>query len=237
MNKMAPQSIIPPIISGIFFAMWGCSQSDSNDSQATDDPKDSPTDSMIDASVDTNSDPGWNTDHDTALGTDAPETLYKGFEDQYILTAADDPVDVCRVRYELHAVAEPAVPCPICEWDVVLEKRNPSVLVDLNNACANSDLGLDEAAISASVGERVAYGFAEESVGHASILMRYNIGSGRWQEYTVSNWDPAVSEFRYKRRDGMCFYADADESEPSTPGICGISGKATVTQPTDRKEK
>jgi hypothetical protein len=236
-NKMALQSIIQVIISGIFVAMWGCSESDNNDSRTNDDPKDSLTDSMIDPSVDTNSDPSWNTDPDTALGTDAPETSYQGFEDQYILTADDDPVDVCRIRYELHAVAEPAVPCTICEWDVVLEKRNPSVLVDLNNACANSDFGLDEAAISASVGERVAYGFAEESVGHASILMRYNIGSGRWEEYTVSNWNPLVSEFRYKRRDGMCSYAGADESEPSTSGICGISGKATVTQLTDRKEK
>ena len=87
--------------------------------------------------------------------------------------------------------------------------------------------------MSARSGERVAYGFARESIGHASILMRFNTRSGRWEEYTVSNWDPAVSEFRYKRRDGICAYAKEGENEPSTPGICGISGEAMVGQPAD----
>jgi len=218
-------------IASVFGIPWSCGDADLEESRSTGDTEVA-TDSASDTSEDTSTAPGGNTDPDTILGTEAPTISYEGFEDLYIMTADDDPVDVCRVRYPLRAVARPAVPCAICEWAVVVEKGNPEVMVDRHDACANSDLGLDDAAIAAGVGDRIAYGYADESVGHASILMRYNPANGRWEEYTVSNWDQA-SEFRYKRRDGMCAYAGEDETEPSTSGICGISGEATIGQPGD----
>jgi hypothetical protein len=204
------------IISGPFF-------------QACYDTTDVPTDVAPDSVVDKFGDTNFGTDTDTEIGTDAIETPYQGFEDLYILTSSDDPVDVCRVRYELHAVGEPEVPCEICEWDVVVEKSHPKVVLDLGGACANSDLGLDNAAIEASVGERAAFGFASEYVGHASILMRYNEASGRWEGFTPANWDPEISVLRYNSRDGICTYAGEGDTAPSTSGICGFSGEAIVS--------
>jgi hypothetical protein len=208
------------IISGLFFT--AC---DDTNEGATD----FTPDSVTDESGDTNSGANTDADSDTGIETDAIETPYQGFEDLYILTSSDDPVDVCRVRYELHAVDEPEVPCEICEWDVVVEKSHPKVVLDLGGACANSDLVLDEAAIEAPVGERVAYGFASEYVGHASILMRYNEASGRWEGFTPANWNPETSVLRYNNRDGICTYAGQGDTEPSTVGICGFSGEATVS--------
>jgi hypothetical protein len=225
------------IVLGTLVTAWSCSDPENDSDATTDTIETGSTDSSINTDNDTGTTAPRNTEPDTALGTLAPETAYEGFEELYILTADDDPIDICRVRYELHAVAEPAVPCTICEWDVVVEKRNPTVMVDVNNACENSDLGLDNAAISAHVGDRVAYGFAKESVGHANILMRYNLAAQRWEEYTVSNWDPVFSKFRYKRRDGMCAYAGDGDGEPSTSGICGISGEAAVTTLDDIDER
>jgi hypothetical protein len=225
------------VVAAIFVGSWGCNDAVKGDVRTTDDTGVFSTDSTTVSYEDTGTDTQGTLDSDVVLGTDDPQFSYEGFEDEYILTDDDDPTDVCRVRYELHAVAEPAVPCTICEWDVVMEKQHPSVLFDVDNACENSDLHLDEAAIAARVGERVAYGFARESVGHANILMRFNLESGRWEQYTVSNWDSTLSTLRYQRRDGMCAYAGADETDPSTTGICGLSGEAIVTKLTNLNQK
>lgn len=226
MIPMPNLSILPRLAWAIAMVAMGCDDAE-NDAKSTDE---TTSDSTGDDDTET-FDP--NTDIDTALGTAPSETLYEGFEEQYILTAEDDPEDVCRIRYELHAVAEPSVPCANCEWDVVLERRNPTVVVNIDHACENSELGLSEAAIAAQVNERVAYGFAEESVGHADILMRYNNIARVWEGYTVSNWESATSRFRYNRRDGMCSFAGTGRDTASTQGICGISGEATVT-PADK---
>ncbi len=236
-KAMHPRFIFLGLIWGIWGIVAGCNQPDETENQPTDD-ADTFTD---DAAIDTFDDTGSASEHDTApdvlLGTDPPRFSYEGYEEQYILTDDDDPEDVCRVRYELHAVAKPSVPCTICRWEAVVEKSNPTITVDLDNACENSELGLDASALSAGVGERVAYGFAEEAVGHANILMRYNPKSGRWEEFTVSNWDESISELRYKRRDGMCAYTAEGDTDLSTQGICGISGLAVVTELTGSGER
>ncbi len=161
-----------------------------------------------------------------------PETsqatiAYDGYEDLYILTNSDDPADVCRVRYPLTAVADPSIPCDFCEWSVVVEKGDPEVVLDEHGACANSDLSLTEAEMAAAVGERIAYGFAREYVGHTSILMRYNEDAGQWGGSATANWDPETGELSYDHRDGVCSYVG--DTEPSTSGICGLSGAATVS--------
>jgi hypothetical protein len=226
---MIHRSMVSMAVLGVTMATWGCPENDTGHSHPDSDATAPNTDEASDSSEDTDVPFNSGSDPDLLLGEDLPETLYDGFEDQYILTADDDPVDVCRVRFKLHAVARPAVSCAVCEWEVVVEKSDPEILSNQNDACAHSELGLDDASIAAQVGERIAYGFAPESVGHANILMRYNTESKKWEEYTVSNWDSLQSLFRYKRRDGMCAYAAEGDTVPSISGICGISGEATVT--------
>lgn len=215
---------------GVFFAACG-----SNNNAGGGD-SDTSTDSMTDESRDTNTASDSGADRDTDEDTDSSSepsadggvTSYEGFEEQYILTNADDPEDVCRVRYEVHAVGEPEVSCEVCEWDVLVEMSNPQVVLDLGGACANSDLALDDAAIASGAGRRVAYGFAREYVGHASILMRYNDASGQWEALTTANWNQSESTLKYNRRDGICSYLDAEDTDSSVSGICGMSGEATV---------
>lgn len=160
---------------------------------------------------------------------DTDMTSYEGFHDVYILTLADDPTDVCRIRYQAKAVGEPDVPCDFCEWDVVVEFTDPQVIEDLNGACANSDLGLDEATIEIDDGRRVVYGFAREHMGHANNLMRLNEDSGQWEPVAVSNYDPEAASFTYDRRSGVCSYQSDDDPGTNISGICGVSGEATVS--------
>lgn len=163
------------------------------------------------------------------VNTDASEsqTAFQGYEEFYIMTNEDDPVDVCRVRYELYAVQEPAIACVECVWDVVVERRNPSVIIDLDGACANSDLALDAASIAAEEGERVAYGFVNEFVGHEYVLMRFNDDLGAWEAVTNASWDEETGDLMYDRRDGFCRYGGSGAPFESS-GICGLSGEAVV---------
>lgn len=223
---MNRRSILLFLISLVLLFAWGCGDDDNTDDEkSSNDDTEQTTDSTSDTFKDTESE----TEPNVELGTDPPETNYDGFEDLYILTDDDDPEDICRVRFDLVSVAEPAVPCTICEWDVVVERQNSQIMVNVNNACENSELGLSEETISGMVGERLAYGFAAESTGHANTLMKFNVESARWEELTISNWDSLESRFRYKRRDGICAFAAEGETKQLKSGICGISGEATVT--------
>ncbi len=175
-------------------------------------------------------DAGADADTEPDAGSDgsAAFTAYEGFEERYIMTSDDDPVDVCRVRYELRAVGEPSVACAECSWDVVVERRNPTVMVDVDNACANSELALDQAGIAAGEGERVAYGYVYEYVGHSNVLMHFDEELGAWEAVTFANWSEETGEFFYDRRDGFCSYGGNGPAFDN-PGICGLSGEAFVS--------
>ena len=117
---------------------WGCGD-DNNDGedQSANDTAEHTTDFASDDAEDGGTDDEPNAD----LGTDPPEATYDGFEELYILTADDDPVNICRVRFDLVSVAEPAVPCTECEWDVVVERRDPEVMLNVNNTLFNLKKG------------------------------------------------------------------------------------------------
>lgn len=154
--------------------------------------------------------------------------IYEGFEEQYIMTNEDDPVDVCRVRYELHVVGAPSIACTECLWSVVLERRNPNIITDVDNACAESELLLDDAAIAASVGQQVSYGYIKEFVGHSNVLMFLDEALGKWDAMTFANWSDETNEFSYDRRDGFCSYGGSAGAYENS-GICGLSGEAVVS--------
>jgi hypothetical protein len=185
------------------------------------------------------SDGAGSDDSDTGIPDDGsggdsdtgPVTQYEGFEERYIVTEADWS-DICRVRYEVRAVGEPSVPCEECEWDVVVEMRNPEVVIDVGGACANSDLGLDAEAMSAGDGGRVAYGYIVEYMGHPDSLMYLDESRGVWEAVTVASWNETQRTLTYDRRDGYCSFR-TDDNDSAQTGICGMYGEATVSEEAD----
>lgn len=165
---------------------------------------------------------------EAALDIGAAQTSYQGFEEVYITTGDDDPVDVCRIRYELRAVGEPSSACAECSWDVLIERRNPSVIVDVDHACANSDLALDAAGVAAFEGEPVEYGYVDEFMGHSNVLVRLNRDRGTWEAVTFANWSETTGDLFYDRRDGFCGYG-GDGPSFENQGICGLYGEAVVS--------
>jgi hypothetical protein len=122
----------------------------------------------------------------------------------------------------------PSVPCGECEWAVVVETQNPSKMVDLDGACANSSLNMDDAAITASAGERKAYGYVLEYLGHNPALMRLNEELGAWEPLVYAAWSAETGELMYDRRDGSCDYEVSTEPGVVKTGICGLEGEAIV---------
>lgn len=131
---------------------------------------------------------------------------FNGFEEHYLIGEEGLGRELCRVRYSLRFVEEPEVPCDSCSWTAVVEKGNPEVLLDEEGTCARSALRLDEEAIRTQVGQRIAYGYTSEYVGHSSVLMQINEESGAWEAVTFASYDEASRALFYDHRDGYCGY-------------------------------
>jgi len=131
---------------------------------------------------------------------------YEGFEEHYLIGDEGMGEDLCRVRFDLVLVGEPPVPCDMCSFSLMLEKRDPLTITDVGGTCAGSALGLDAEAITALNGVRVSYGYAPEYWGHASVLVQLDVEKGEWEAVTFSTWDEAAGALFYDRRDGACGY-------------------------------
>ena len=93
-----------------------------------------------------------------------------------------------------------------CEWTSLVKYDNPSVLVDVNETCANSQLFLTSEVIAEIKGSVTAYGFVREYLGHNSVLMRYDPNAEAWHPAGNAAWDEELSRLRFDRRDGYCGY-------------------------------
>jgi hypothetical protein len=222
MNRKSP--VFLTIASALCLSTCGDYRADNDDNDGSDTPSDSGADGVSTRDTGTDSE----TELDAGLDVGVSLTSYRGFEERYLMTSDDDPMDLCRVRYELYAVGEPSIACTACVWDVVVERRNPRVVVDVDDACANSDLALDETGIAAGAGTRVAYGYVNEFIGHSNVLMRFNQELGVWEAVTFANWSEETGEFFYDRRDGLCGYGGSGAAFENS-GICGFSGEAAVS--------
>lgn len=131
---------------------------------------------------------------------------YAGTQDVYLVGDSGMGKDLCRVRFDLALVGEPAKPCSECEWSVLVEVSSAAVITDVDGVCAASDLALDQAAIDAWIGKRLAYGYIPEFTGHESVLMSYDDMLGDWEAITFASWDPGTKAFSYDKRDGFCIY-------------------------------
>ncbi len=137
----------------------------------------------------------------------ADATSYDGNEVRYIIGEQGFGTKICQVQFDLKRVGDAPPGCTACTWSHLLEYSNPSVVTDTDGVCAQSDLGLDTAAIAKIVGSRVAIGFAEHYGGaHASARMTYFEATNTWDVVGNANWSETTKAFSYDFRDGYCNY-------------------------------
>ncbi len=138
---------------------------------------------------------------------------FETYEELYLLGDEGFGEEVCVVRVEVVRVGDAPPGCDEmagqqdeCLWTHQVEYRNPEVLLDENGACANSDLGMDAAAVAALDRTQKAYGYVFEYQGHNSVLMIYSEESSLWEPDVNAGWTESTGDFQFDRRDGFCNY-------------------------------
>jgi hypothetical protein len=137
---------------------------------------------------------------------------FTGFEEFYIIGERGFGEDICVVRFDVMRVGEAPEGCDDptadvdCLWTHLVEFSNPSVVLDTDGVCADSQLGLGPDAIAEIEGSQAAYGFVSEFAGHNSVLMKYDEELAAWDAYGNGTWDEDAESFRFDRRDGTCEY-------------------------------
>ncbi|HLV22453.1 MAG TPA: hypothetical protein VKZ49_16280 [Polyangiaceae bacterium] len=137
---------------------------------------------------------------------------FETYEEHYLLGDEGFGDALCVVRFDVRRAGDAPDGCDesagqqdMCLWTHLVEYSNPSVLVDEDGACEDSELAMDSAAIAAIDGQQVAYGYVFEYQGHNSVLMRYDEARG-WQPGVNAGWSPETGDFQFDRRDGFCAY-------------------------------
>jgi hypothetical protein len=108
---------------------------------------------------------------------------------------------LCHVRYDLEATG-PRGDCAACIWAFDLEIKNAAVVVD-KGPCMTI-LGVDAGSIDSWNGTTKAYGFDDDYVGHAEILMFHDGAS--WVPLEYASWDPLKKTIAYEKWDGLYAY-------------------------------
>ena len=137
--------------------------------------------------------------------TTGVETV-SGYEEHYLIGEEGFGETLCRIRYPLLYIGEPDVPCDGCAVSFAVERGEPDVVVNEENVCSTSELGLDDARMAALVGTQVALGYMAEYVGHANVLMQLDVSTGAWQATAFAAYDETTGILSFDQRDGYCGY-------------------------------
>jgi hypothetical protein len=121
----------------------------------------------------------------------ASACAYEGHED--LIVIGDDGLGdpVCQIRFTVKRVGNAPAGCRYmnhdtamqtnCGWTQTVEYSNPVIMVNVNNACANSGFALSSAKIDQMDGCRVAIGYAPNCGDHDSACrMKYRVSQGGW---------------------------------------------------------
>ncbi len=117
---------------------------------------------------------------------------YEGSEDILLLADMGLGDALCQVRYSVLSTSV-RTDCGACLWafDVVL---GPAEVIEDKGACQLA--GYDEAAIAAIEGSTRGYGYAEEHIGHAAVLL-VDQGGG-WDAVAFASWVEQTGAFSYE---------------------------------------
>jgi len=136
----------------------------------------------------------------------ASTTSFDGFEEFYIVSDRGFGEDICVVRFPVTRQGDTPGGCEDCLWTHLVGYEMPSVIINVDGVCENSELGMDSAKIAEIVSSTPAYGFVSEYSGHNSVLMKYIDTTGSWEPNGNATWDMMTSEFRFVNPDGICAY-------------------------------
>jgi hypothetical protein len=131
---------------------------------------------------------------------------FTGYEEYVLIGDEGFGEDICVVRFDVTRVGAAPEGCTDCLWSHLVERGNPTVVIDENGVCGTSELGLDATAIAELDGSQVAYGFVPELDGHASIALTHIEASNSWEAYNNATWNEDTGRFRFDRRNGACTY-------------------------------
>ncbi|TPV92679.1 MAG: hypothetical protein B7733_24430 [Myxococcales bacterium FL481] len=183
-----------------------------DDDDAAGDDDDTPGDDD-DAPGDDDDAPGDDDDGGQTLGEcriagagQWADNRYVGYVDYILLADMGVGDELCRMRFDVTTVGDPAQPCDFCYWSTVVQLSNPTAIVDVDNRCADSDRGLTEAEIARLTAAETGMGFAEEATGHGQILVHYDPTTSTWPASAFGIWDADTGELTYDKVEGFCFY-------------------------------
>jgi hypothetical protein len=134
------------------------------------------------------------------------DTEFSGFEEYFLIGEEGFGDDICVVRFDVERSGDPPSECPDCEWSHAVRLSNPTVVLDTNGVCENSELGLGAAEIAELDGSERAYGFVDEFAGHVSVLLKYDEEDSVWDAFGAATYDPEESTLKFESRNGFCNY-------------------------------
>lgn len=129
-----------------------------------------------------------------------------GFEEYYILGDRGFEPEVCIVRFVSKHIGAAPAGCEDCLWTHLVGFEMPSVVLDMEGACANSELGMNSERMNEIVASTAAYGFVSEFSGHNSVLMKYDDATQTWNPHGNATWDPMTDAFTFNNLNGVCGY-------------------------------
>ncbi len=135
-------------------------------------------------------------------------------EQRYLLGNDGFGPDICTISVQVTRAGDAPPGCDEnagqqteCKWTHLVQYDNPTVVLDQNGVCANSELGMDADAIAALDGVQMAFGYVFEFQGHNSVLMTYDDEEGIWKPGINVGWDETSGDFLFDERRGFCNYA------------------------------
>jgi len=145
-------------------------------------------------------------------------STYTGYEEFYMVSqevVEDGRLDEfnCLVRFDVRRVGTAPAGCVdlenvACEWTNQVEFSNPTVITDIDGACAKNELMWNGAWREGINGTRASYGYVDMYQGHDSVVMKAagTPGSETWAVFGRGAWDPDTGDFSFDNRLGACQY-------------------------------